>query len=64
MPTYSSTMTEKEFKARLKYIANAKKTVEKEKAAITAQVEILSAAQKELLEDDEPASSQHRPEDR
>jgi hypothetical protein len=47
-----STMTEEEFKARLKYVANAKKVIEKEKSAITAQVEKLDDAKNELLEDD------------
>ena len=47
-----STMTEEEFKARLKYVANTKTAVESEKNKINAQIEKLNAAKNELLDDD------------
>jgi DNA repair exonuclease SbcCD ATPase subunit len=48
-----TTMTEEEFKARLRFVTNTKEAVENEQAAIEAQVEKLTDAKNELLEDDE-----------
>jgi len=48
-----TTMTEEEFKARLRFVANTKKAIENEQAAIEAQVEKLTDAKNDLLEDDE-----------
>ena len=46
-----TTMTEEEFKSRLKYVANTKETVKNEQSTIDAQVEKLTAAENQLLED-------------
>jgi hypothetical protein len=46
-----TTMTEAEFKSRLKYVATTKEAVKNEQSTIDAQVEKLTAAENELLED-------------
>ena len=47
-----STITDEEFKARLRYVANTKQAVKNEQPAIDAQVQQLNAAKNELLKAD------------
>jgi len=46
-----TTMTQEEFEARLDYVATAKEAAENEQVTITSQIEKLTAAKNELLED-------------